>query len=532
MSDPTPTLLPESFPQIPGFLVTGQAGRGGMGAVYRAQQTSTSRTVALKVLSRGSQTDAGGLQQFRGEAEMVARLEHPRIVPLYDYGEYNGAPYLAMRFLSGGTVADLISAGPIAPAQAVRWLGAVAEAIDYAHMQGVIHRDIKPSNMLLDEAKNAYLADFGIAGALQEVGEGMPTGSAAYMSPEQARGEPAGPGSDTYALAVSAFEMLTGRKPYVSETALGTLVRHMQDPIPSAHAIYAPLPQAVDGALAHGMAKNPDERPESAAALIKELAWAVAQPVQIEIPAEAPRRRGLSPWLVLGVLAVLGVGMLVLLGAGVAGYAFLSKPGTATPTSTLPPTLEPQATAVAAAVALPFTDDFSDPESGFALRSADDGSIGYQAGQLQFNVEQTGSEFVSKSGRVSDADVFIQVTYEQVNGPLASEIGLVCRLVKAENSYVAAAISASGNYRLWQVRGGETQVLVDWTAFNPLDAPNQGRHTLSLTCRGADVALAFDGNEIGRATDGDPQPGDVGLLAGLSGDPPLTVNFDDLLVTR
>ncbi|HLF80676.1 MAG TPA: serine/threonine-protein kinase, partial [Anaerolineales bacterium] len=173
------------LPQLPGFTVLGQAGKGGMGAVFIAEQHAPRRKVALKVLARAP--DATTLEAFRREAAAIARLEHPRIVPLYSYGEHAGSPYLVMRYLGGGTVADRIRLGAVDLAGAERWLQAMAEALDFAHQRGVIHRDVKPSNILLDEQGNAYLSDFGIAGTLADARSGVPTGSAAYMSPEQGR---------------------------------------------------------------------------------------------------------------------------------------------------------------------------------------------------------------------------------------------------------------------------------------------------------------------------------------------------------
>src|SRR4030067_1127422 len=183
---------PPALPQIPGFTVLGQAGKGGMGSVFIAEQHAPRRKVALKVLARAP--DATTLEAFRREAAAIARLEHPRIVPLYSYGEHAGSPYLVLRYLGGGTVAD-----------------------------------VRP---------------------------GVAAGSAAYMSPEQGRGEAVDRRADVYALAVTLFECLTGKKPYTAETALGVIVRHMHDPIPSAHDLAPAVPAAVAGALRWGMAKN------------------------------------------------------------------------------------------------------------------------------------------------------------------------------------------------------------------------------------------------------------------------------------
>ena len=163
MTQPETNTLNPDWPQIPGFRIVALAGQGGMGAVYRAEQLSPRRVVALKVLRRAG--SAEDLADFRKEAQTIAGLEHPHIVPLYAFGESGGAPYLALRFLNGGTVAQRLAAGPIQPAAAERWITAIADALDFAHQRGLVHRDVKPSNILLDDSNNAYLSDFGIAGA-------------------------------------------------------------------------------------------------------------------------------------------------------------------------------------------------------------------------------------------------------------------------------------------------------------------------------------------------------------------------------
>jgi len=331
-------------------------------------------------------------------------------------------------------------------------------------------------------------------------------------------------------LAVTAFELLTGHKPYASETALGTIVRHVEDPIPSACALNRALPQAVDRALAHGMAKQPEARPATAGALVDELAWALAQP--LEVSAAQPPKRRLSPWVWVIGLGVLGVGALVVLGAGVAGYAFLSQPQTATPTSTRPPTQAVNATAAPTLPGLPLSDDFSDPQSGFAVLQDADGQVAYADGQLLFAINRTGVEYLSHSGRVDEMDTSLSASFEQIQGPSDTEIGAVCRWSSTGQNYTAAAISASGSYRFWQVRNGATNILVDWTASDLLQGVGDGQHKIRLDCRGSDVVLTVDGRHIGQAVDPDPVPGDVGLLAGLAGGPPLRVAFDDFQVSR
>ncbi|MCC6190592.1 MAG: serine/threonine protein kinase, partial [Anaerolineales bacterium] len=252
-----PAQQPELPVSLPGFTLLGVAGRGGMGVVYRAEQASPRRLVALKLLG-GAAVTPERLAAFQREAQVIASLEHPYIVPLYGFGEHAGQPYLAMRYLRGGSAAARLTRGPVDLATAAGWVRAVAAALDFAHQRGLVHRDVKPSNILLDESGSAYLTDFGIAGALADPasGQGGALGSAAYMSPEQGRGEAVDRRADIYALAVTLFELLTGQKPYTAETALGVIVRHIHDPIPSARAIHPAVPPAVDALIQRGMAKS------------------------------------------------------------------------------------------------------------------------------------------------------------------------------------------------------------------------------------------------------------------------------------
>jgi hypothetical protein len=181
---------------------------------------------------------------------------------------------------------------------------------------------------------------------------------------------------------------------------------------------------------------------------------------------------------------------------------------------------------------LPLADDFSDPKSGFAVLQDADGNVAYADGRLLFTVRRTGVEYVSTSGRLSESDISLGAAFEQLEGPPETEIGAVCRWRSGGQDYTAAAISGSGSYRFWQVRAGAASDLVGWTASQLLQGIGQGKHQMGLECSGSAVILTVDGNPIGQATDPDPVPGDVGLLAGLAGEPPLQVAFDDLQVTH
>jgi serine/threonine-protein kinase len=522
------------------------AGQGGMGTVYRAEQASPRRIVAVKVLSQAT-ASPDKLAAFQHEAETIARLEHPGILPVYGFGEADGRPYLVLRYLSGGSVAALIRKGPIAAGQAARWTRSMAEALAFAHAHGLVHRDVKPSNMLLDEAGNAYLTDFGIAAASDAAGNGPSSGSAtaigsaAYMSPEQGSGRPTDQRSDLYSLAVSLFEMVTGQPPYTAETPLGVIVRHINDPIPSARALNPDVPRALDAFIQRGMAKNPAGRPQTAAEFVRLLDQALAAPNDAgpdvsaaeppatllgPAPAAAPAQRSPSPvlWVGIGLAAICLLGALAL-GGGGALYALLAAPRTsATPLPTITPISEPTLTNSAPAVPN-LSVDFATSRGSFGLRAADDsGGITYPQGQLRFSVLQSGAEFFSTSGRVRAQDVRLEVDTQQTGQPVLSEFGGICRWQDASH-FIAFAIGSDGNFKIWQRSGDNIQRLIDWTYLPALAGGELAPHHLTILCAGPQLSLSVDGGAPHLTTDPNPLPGDIAVFAGLRAAGPLTVDF-------
>ncbi len=266
---------------IGGYTIREEIGRGGMATVYRAHQLSMDRDVALKVLPPELLNQATSLDRFKREASIVARLEHRAIVPVHDYGEYQGIPYLVMRYMEGGSVDDMLAAGPISPERTLQIALQIAPALDYAHRQGVLHRDLKPSNILLDANGDAYLTDFGIARLMGHNTEPLTTtgvvGTPSYMSPEQAQGHELDGRSDVYALGVVLFEMLTGVRPFEGETPYSVAVKHVTEPPPSPCAINPALSRAVENVLFKALEKKPENRYQTATALAEALKHAIEQ---------------------------------------------------------------------------------------------------------------------------------------------------------------------------------------------------------------------------------------------------------------
>ena len=316
--------------------------RGGMGEVYRAEDAHLERVVAVKLLSSRFADNDAIRARFTREGLAVARLSHaPNTVTIFDVGEHGGRPYIVMEYLPGGSLADRLEREGAQPVgRSLDWLGQAAAAIDAAHANGIVHRDVKPANLLLDADERVKVADFGVAsavdlGSFTEVGTVV--GTAGYLAPEQARGERAGPASDLYALAVVAFELLTGKRPFERESSTAEAIAHVSAPIPPASASNPSLPPELDDVLARGLAKEPQHRFGSAAELVGALRDALDQAAgttQVAaIPAVTPTRERRRLPLLLALLA----GALL---AGVLAAALLARDDGEPTAATAPETVQ------------------------------------------------------------------------------------------------------------------------------------------------------------------------------------------------
>jgi len=263
-----------------GYEIVQEIGQGGMATVYRAHQLSMNRDVAINVLPPHFVRQTASLERFKQEANIVSRLEHRAIVPVHDYGEYEGIPYIVMRYMDGGAVDELLTKGPISPEITVQILEQIAPALDYAHREGVLHRDLKPSNILLDSNGDAYITDFGIArilGSNNKLTTSGVVGTPSYMSPEQAQGHDLDGRSDIYALGVVLYEMLAGVRPFEGETPYNIAVKHVTEPPPSPCGINPKLSRAIEQVLLKALAKSRDARYATAVDLAHALKTATLQ---------------------------------------------------------------------------------------------------------------------------------------------------------------------------------------------------------------------------------------------------------------
>jgi hypothetical protein len=303
---PLPSERPIALPER--YQIRRHIASGGMASVWCAEDRVLGRSVAVKVLAERFAHDHLAVLRFQREARAAARVSnHPHVVTVYDVGELEesahastdatsvaGRAFIVMEFLAGGTVADAIRHDALRRQEAMRWLREAASALDHAHARGIVHRDIKPANFLLDRGRVLHVADFGIARLMTEdtiTSSDQLFGTAAYLSPEQALGREATGASDRYALAVAAFELLAGERPFSAPHFSAQARQHIEEPPPAASQLDRTLSPAVDEVLFAGLAKDPSARPASAGALVSALEDALRGRPPAGRPAGARRGR-------------------------------------------------------------------------------------------------------------------------------------------------------------------------------------------------------------------------------------------------
>ena len=257
------------------YVIKEELGSGEVGAVYRAFDPSFNREVAIKVLPLELMRNLKILARFKRELKMIASLEHPAIVPVYDVGEENGQPYYVMRYMSGGSLRRWISNRKLSLQDTADIIERVALGLEYAHQKGIVHRDLTPDNILFDNHNNPYITDFSLAKLIADTfrtnsGSGF-IGTPEYISPEQSQSMPVDHRTDIYGLGVITYEMLTGEKPYEAVDAMGVLVKHVSEPVPEILKVNPDLPPEVDAIIKKAMAKNRNDRYESAVDMARAL---------------------------------------------------------------------------------------------------------------------------------------------------------------------------------------------------------------------------------------------------------------------
>ncbi len=279
------------------YKILSRIGQGATSTVYRAYQPRLDRFVAIKVLSPLVVSEEGFLDRFIQEARAVAQLDHPNIVPVYDFDQVDDMAYIVFKYIGGGTLRDRMTGSPMELAFAVDIVTQIGMALDYAHQHGVLHRDVKPGNILISEGRWALLTDFGLAkilsGGQHLTRSGILVGTPDYISPELAQGMPGDGRSDVYSLGATLYEMLTGRKPFDSDGSIGVVIKHIAQSAPSPREFRPDLPETIENVILTALAKKPVERFQTARAMTLALVGATS-PVRENATAGAVEQIGTS----------------------------------------------------------------------------------------------------------------------------------------------------------------------------------------------------------------------------------------------
>lgn len=544
------------------YRIISQIGQGGMATVYKAYQPSMDRNVAIKVLP-GQLAESGEfVQRFQQEARIIARLEHPHILPIFDYGEDNGITYFVMRYLEAGTLKNKMEAGPLPLGEIDRYFTQLAEALGYAHDRGVVHRDLKPANALVDSDGNLFLTDFGIAKLLASASPRLTQtdaimGTPAYISPEQAKALPVDQRSDIYSLGIILYEMATGRVPFRADTPLAVILKHVSDPLPLPSTIKPDIPSPIEQVILKALAKNPDDRFATTAEFIS--AWKRAMnevgsagfepeteiyntPVsRLEMPLDqtqgkpAPAPQTVSKsgrpatGLVIGCIAVVCL-LISAAGAIVFASRFLKQPSSS-PVVELPAATD--VPVIAGDIIL--EDDFSQSAAVWGTGTNENSSIEYVNNTLRVIVYET--DWFVRSW--PDATVYqgIQLEITAINNGTDpnTSFGLVCDQHAADNnSYYYFAITPSGQYVIAKAETGQTDLYLtnngEW-GDSTLIAQNAPSYRIGADCGNGTLTLYVDGQQIDSVSDSSYTDGGIGVFTWSAVDATNTdVSFDDFLI--
>jgi serine/threonine protein kinase len=563
------------------YRIINQIGEGGMATVYKAYQPSMDRNVAVKVLPRQLAESEEFKQRFQQEARIIAKLEHPHILPVFDYGESEGVTYLVMRYLDAGTLQDkMVAHRPLPLNEIDHIFTQLADALSYAHSFGIIHRDLKPSNALVDSHGNLFLTDFGIAKLLESASPRLTQtdaimGTPAYISPEQAQANPVDQRSDIYSLGIILYEMVTGRVPFVAETPLAVILKHISDPLPPPSTLKADIPEAIEQVVLKALAKNPTDRfatvSEFASAWKKALDGTkisrlapetVVEPathgrktngqtqgtpaVDSRQTASAPKAaftsRGYTGW---AAGCLIGACILSLM-AGGAVFVF-NRVNSAAPTSsqTSAPTqtdlpVQPTNTQPPAEATIPSTggtlleDDFSD-DSIWGLLTDTTAIIGYENNALRMQLYEQNWIVWSTPNSETYENTHVEVTAFNNGGESTTAFGILCFQQEIDSSYYYVVMTSGGEYAIAKTSEEERDFFLtndnEWAASS-LIRENASSYRIGMDCGNGVITLYVDGQQIDSATDDTFSDGTAGLITWSGEDvSSADVSFDDFIIT-
>jgi serine/threonine protein kinase len=562
------------------YRIITQIGKGGMANVYKAYQPSVDRYVAIKVLPSQLAESQEFATRFHQEARIIAKLEHPHILPVFDYGESDGVAYFVMRYLEAGTLRDKMEAGRPLPLNDIdRIFTQLAEALSYAHSFGIIHRDLKPANALIDSHGNIFLTDFGIAKLMESASPRLTQtdaimGTPAYISPEQAQSQPVDQRSDIYSLGIILYEMVTGRVPFVADTPLAVLFKHISDPLPLPSLVKPDIPPSIEKVILKALAKDPKDRFSTADEFV--AAWkraleeketiqrvpeTTSTPTKYTVPSEQTQRKpapvqpattksGMPTGWIVGCLAgaclLFSVAGVAILGANWQNMPFLNPAATNTslplPTETaspIPATDVPLPTATTVVDintgSVLLQDDFSVSRDGWGTLTDSDSSIEYAGDALHMLIFKENYVAWSTPNDKNYKNTHMEVTALKNDTDPSTAFGFICAQQSKDWSFYYLAITPAGEYAIIKATDGESDVLLTnngkWGSSN-LIPEKASSYRVGADCGNSKLTLYVDGKQIASVSDNTYGSGRVGLFI-WSGEKVASadVTFDDFLIT-
>ncbi len=561
------------------YRIIGQIGQGGMATVYKAYQPSMDRNVAVKVLPTQLAESPEFVQRFKQEARTIARLEHPHILPVFDYGESDGTAYFVMRYLDAGTLKDRMQAGrPLSLNEIDRIFTQLTDALSYAHAHGVVHRDLKPANALIDSDGNLFLTDFGIAKILESASPRLTQtdaimGTPAYISPEQAQSRSVDQRSDIYSLGIILYEMVTGSVPFVADTPLAIILKHVSDPLPLPSIVKPDISAAIEQVILKALAKDPKDRFATAAEFVAAWKKALTQNETARRVVEAPPtvvvqppptnkqvqarptpltkpapRSGMSTGWIVGCLAgvcllasVAGIGIFALNGQGLALFNSATMTPLPTNTAVIAPSTD---TPVPLPTDTPIPintgnvlldDDFSVSRDSWGTLDGEKSSVKYDNDSLRMKLFEKNYVVWSRPNDEDYEDIHAEVTVINNDTDSTTAFGVVCYQQSEDWSFYYLAMTPAGEYAIIRATDGDDDVYItndgEW-ASSDLIAVNADSYRVSADCGGGTLTLYVDGHQIATATDSTYSTGHVGLFAWSGEDvASADVSFDDFVLS-
>ena len=552
------------------YRIINQVGRGGMATVYKAYQPSVDRYVAIKVLPSQLAESREFATRFQQEARIIAKLEHPHILPVFDYGESDGVAYFVMRYMDAGTLKEKMIEGRPLPLQEIdRLFTQLANALSYAHSKGIVHRDLKPANILIDSHGNVFLTDFGIAKLLESASPRLTQtdaimGTPAYISPEQAQGQTVDQRSDIYSLGIILYEMVTGSVPFTAETPLAVLFKHISDPLPPPSLVKPDIRPSIEQVLLKALAKDPRDRFATAAEFVAAWERALQTAGHVTesetIPPPRPQAGAPTPskpltmtktatksglptvWIVgcaVAACALFGLGGVALMASSLRGSSTPTSPPPTQTAQVIAPTNTdlPLPTATAVVINTGETllaDDFSN-DGNWGTLTDTDSSVEYESGTLNMQLFRENFVVWSTPNDEDYRNVHLEVTVTTNDTDPTTAYGFICAQQTKSWSFYYLAATPAGEYAIIRATDGEDDVFLTgdgkWADSDQI-AYKAASYRVSADCGNGRLTLYVDGKQIASVTDNTYGTGRVGLFA-WSGDeaPSADVNFDDFVLT-